>query len=157
MSLAVPIFFSLFPTLYLVLKFFLILNAYFRCQGFVLFVCMVVLTGSVLALGAIVSAKPLDDLDYKGLTGEQKGFTSPPYASSVYIGWAMASAIALLVTGVLPIVSWFATYRFSLSSAVCVGIFTGKYQICLIFLLIFFDYNISSARVGYFYFFVALA
>ncbi|PON98045.1 Peptidase C2, calpain family [Trema orientale] len=92
-------------------------------EGFVLFVCMVVFTGSVLALGAIVSAKPLDDLEYKGLTGEQKGFTSP-YASSVYLGWAMASAIALVVTGVLPIVSWFATYRFSLSSAVCVGIFT---------------------------------
>ncbi|KDP30593.1 hypothetical protein JCGZ_16246 [Jatropha curcas] len=35
----------------------------------------------------------------------------------------MASAIALVVTGVLPIVSWFATYRFSLSSAVCTGIF----------------------------------
>lgn len=82
----------------------------------------------MLALGAIVSAKPLDDLGYKGWTGEQKSFTSP-YASSVYIGWAMASAIALVVTGVLPIVSWFASYRFSLFSAVCVGIFTGNLSI----------------------------
>jgi hypothetical protein len=41
----------------------------------------------------------------------------------------MASAIALIVTGVLPIVSWFATYRFSLSSAVCVGIFAGNLSI----------------------------
>lgn len=72
-----------------------------------------------------MSFKPLEDLGYKGWTREHKGFTSP-YASSVYLGWAMASAIALVVTGVLPIVSWFATYRFSLSSAVCVGIFTGN-------------------------------
>ncbi|XP_062109742.1 uncharacterized protein LOC133821506 [Humulus lupulus] len=36
----------------------------------------------------------------------------------------MASVVALVVTGVLPNVLWFATYRFSLSSAVCVGIFT---------------------------------
>lgn len=71
-----------------------------------------------------MSFKPLDDLGYKGWTREQKGLTSP-YASSVYLGWAMASGIALVVTGVLPIVSWFATYRFSPSSAVCVGIFTG--------------------------------
>ncbi|KAE8036931.1 hypothetical protein FH972_009562 [Carpinus fangiana] len=92
-------------------------------EGVVLAICISVFTGSVLALGAIISAKPLDDLGYKGLTGEQKSFSSP-YASSVYLGWAMASAIALLVTGVLPIVSWFATYRFSLSSAVCVGIFS---------------------------------
>uniref|UniRef100_A0A803QA81 Protein DEFECTIVE KERNEL 1 n=1 Tax=Cannabis sativa TaxID=3483 RepID=A0A803QA81_CANSA len=93
-------------------------------EGFVLFVCMLLFTGSVLALGGIVSAKPLDDLSYKLLSGEQKGFSSP-YASSIYIGWGMASAIALVVTGVLPIVSWFATYRFSLSSAVCIGIFTA--------------------------------
>ncbi|CAL5425722.1 unnamed protein product [Camellia sinensis] len=91
-------------------------------QGVVLFICMSLFAGSVLALGAIVSAKPLDDLRYKGWTGEHDSFTSP-YASSAYLGWAMASAIALVVTGVLPIVSWFATYRFSLSSAICVGIF----------------------------------
>ncbi|KAG2675265.1 hypothetical protein I3843_13G154700 [Carya illinoinensis] len=92
-------------------------------EGVVLVICISVFAGSVLALGAIVSAKPLDDLKYKGWTGEQKGLGSP-YASSVYLGWAMASAIALVVTGVLPIISWFATYRFSLSSAICVGIFS---------------------------------
>ncbi|XP_059628763.1 calpain-type cysteine protease DEK1 [Cornus florida] len=91
-------------------------------QGAVLFICISIFTGSVLALGAIVSAKPLDDLGYKGLAGDQNNVASP-YTSSVYLGWAMASAIALIVTGVLPIVSWFATYRFSLSSAICVGIF----------------------------------
>ncbi|XP_062091755.1 uncharacterized protein LOC133797721 [Humulus lupulus] len=84
---------------------------------------MVLFTISVFALGGIVSAKPLDDWMGKGLTGEQKGFSSL-CASSVYIGWAMASVVALVVTGELPIVLWFATYRFSLSSAVCVGIFT---------------------------------
>lgn len=95
------------------------------CQGIVLIICVIIFTGSVLALGAIVSVKPLDDLEYKGWASDPKSFSSP-YASSVYLGWAMASAIALVVTGVLPIVSWFATYRFSLSSAVCVGIFTGN-------------------------------
>ncbi|KAA3456544.1 calpain-type cysteine protease DEK1-like isoform X2 [Gossypium australe] len=89
----------------------------------VLTLCITVFAGSVLALGAIVSVKPLDDLRYKGLTGEQNNFTSP-YASSAYLGWAMASAVALAVTGVLPIISWFATYRFSLSSAICVSIFS---------------------------------
>ncbi|KAJ9153323.1 hypothetical protein P3X46_026773 [Hevea brasiliensis] len=92
-------------------------------EGIVLIICLIVFTGSVLALGAIVSMKPLDDLEYKGWASDQKSISSP-YASSVYLGWAMASAIALVVTGVLPIVSWFATYRFSISSAVCVGIFT---------------------------------
>ncbi|KAF8398577.1 hypothetical protein HHK36_017508 [Tetracentron sinense] len=91
-------------------------------ERIVLAACISIFTGSVLALGAIVSAKPLDDLDYKGWAGDQKSFTSP-YASPVYLGWVMTSAIALIVTGVLPIVSWFATYRFSLSSALCVGIF----------------------------------
>ncbi|XP_057475056.1 LOW QUALITY PROTEIN: calpain-type cysteine protease DEK1-like [Actinidia eriantha] len=91
-------------------------------EGVVLFICLSLFAGAVLALGAIVSATPLDDLSYKGLTGEHNSVTSP-YSSSVYLGWAMASAIALVVTGVLPIVSWFATYRFSLSSAICVGIF----------------------------------
>ncbi|KAK6235751.1 hypothetical protein SCA6_011088 [Theobroma cacao] len=89
----------------------------------VLTLCITVFAGSVLALGAIVSAKPLEDLRYKGWTGEQNNFSSP-YASSAYLGWAMASAVALAVTGVLPIISWFATYRFSASSAVCVGIFS---------------------------------
>ncbi|XP_022729421.1 calpain-type cysteine protease DEK1 isoform X1 [Durio zibethinus] len=89
----------------------------------VLALCITVFTGSVLALGAIVSVKPLEDLGYKGWTGEQKNFTSP-YASSAYLGWAMASAVVLAVTGVLPIISWFATYRFSVSSAICVSIFS---------------------------------
>lgn len=84
---------------------------------------MLVFVGSVLALGAIVSARPLDDLAYKGWT-DQKSLVSP-YTSSVFIGWAMASAIGLVVTSVLPIISWFATYRFPLSSAILIGIFAG--------------------------------
>ncbi|MCI14187.1 calpain-type cysteine protease DEK1-like [Trifolium medium] len=82
---------------------------------------MSVFVGSVLALGAIVSAKPLDDLRYKGWN-DQKSLVSP-YTSSVFLGWAMASAIGLVVTSVLPIISWFATYRFPLSSAILIGIF----------------------------------
>ncbi|PHT33232.1 Calpain-type cysteine protease DEK1 [Capsicum baccatum] len=93
-------------------------------EGVVLFISISLFAGSILALGAIVSAKPLDDLDYKGWTGGRNSVTSP-YASSVFLGWAMASAIALVVTGVLPIISWFATYRFSLSSAICIGIFSA--------------------------------
>ncbi|PHT97403.1 Calpain-type cysteine protease DEK1 [Capsicum chinense] len=93
-------------------------------DGVVLFISISLFAGSILALGAIVSAKPLDDLDYKGWTGGRNSVTSP-YASSVFLGWAMASAIALVVTGVLPIISWFATYRFSLSSAICIGIFAA--------------------------------
>lgn len=93
-------------------------------EGVVLLICMALFAGSLLALGGIISAKPLDDLRYKSWTGDPKSVSSP-YASSVYIGWAVASAIALIVTGVLPIVSWFATYRFSLSSAVCIGLFAA--------------------------------
>lgn len=89
---------------------------------------MSLFVGSVLALGAIVSAKPLDDLRYKGWNGDQKSLVSP-YTSSVFLGWAMASAIGLVVTSVLPIVSWFATYRFSLSSAILIGIFTGIFSL----------------------------
>ncbi|PHT26975.1 Calpain-type cysteine protease DEK1 [Capsicum baccatum] len=96
----------------------------FRSTGVVLFISISLFAGSILALEAIVSAKPLDDLDYKGWTGGRNSVTSP-YASSVFLGWAMASAIELLVTGVLPIISWFATYRFSLSSAICIGIFAA--------------------------------
>ena len=94
-------------------------------QGILLAVSIFIFVGSVVALGAIVSAKPLDDLGYKGWNGDEKGFSSP-YASSVYLGWAIAAVIALLVTAVLPIVSWFATYRFSLSSAICVGVFSSE-------------------------------
>lgn len=90
----------------------------------VLVICASLFSLAVVALGAIVSAKPLEDLGYKGLTRDEKSFSSP-YASSYYLGWAMASAIALVVTGVLPIVSWFATYRFTLFSAICIGIFKG--------------------------------
>lgn len=92
-------------------------------EGILLAVSIFIFAGSVAALGSIVSAKPLDDLGYKGWNGDEEGFYSP-YASSAYLGWAIAATIALLVTAVLPIVSWFATYRFSLSSAICVGIFS---------------------------------
>ncbi|XP_071726468.1 calpain-type cysteine protease DEK1 [Rutidosis leptorrhynchoides] len=92
-------------------------------EGVVLSTCVSIFVGSVLALGAIVSAKPLEDLGYSGWAGGQNSIKSP-YASSVYLGWAMASLIALIVTGLLPIASWFATYRFSLSSAICVAIFS---------------------------------
>lgn len=95
-----------------------------KMERIVLFICMSLFAGSVLALGGIISAKPLDDLSYKGWTGYQNHVSSP-YTSSVYIGWAMASIIALIVTGVLPIVSWFSTYRFSLSSACCIGLFAA--------------------------------
>ena len=95
------------------------------CQGVILSICISIFVGSVLALGAIVSAKPLEDLGYKGWAGGQNSIKSP-YASSVYLGWAMASVIALIVTGLLPIASWFATYRFTLSSAICVAIFAGN-------------------------------
>lgn len=84
---------------------------------------MSVFVGSVLALGAIVSAKPLDDLRYKGWNNQKNSVS--PYTSSVFLGWAMASAIGLVVTSVLPIISWFATYRFSPSSAILIGIFSG--------------------------------
>ncbi|KAI3924358.1 hypothetical protein MKW98_032559 [Papaver atlanticum] len=93
-----------------------------RKEAVVLALSISMFTGSVIALGAIVSAKPLEHLAYKGWTEDQNNISSP-YASSVYLGWAMASAFALIVTGVLPILSWFATYRFSLSSGICVVIF----------------------------------
>ncbi|PHT96888.1 Calpain-type cysteine protease DEK1 [Capsicum chinense] len=69
-------------------------------EGVVLFISISLFAGSILALGAIVSAKPLDDLDYKGWTGGRNSVTSP-YASSVFLGWAMVSAIALVVTAVI--------------------------------------------------------
>lgn len=113
----------------------------------------------------IVSAKPLDDLRYKGWTGGDKTFSSL-YASSVYLGWAMAAAIALVVMGVLPIVSWFATYRFSLSSALCIGIFTGTFicyslfitfsAIFLVFLLILLSSFFYSWMNIYIYIFVSV-
>lgn len=102
----------------------------FFLQGIVLIICMSVFVGSVLALGAIVSAKPLDDLRYKGWNNQKNSVS--PYTSSVFLGWAMASAIGLVVTSVLPIISWFATYRFSPSSAILIGIFSG-----MLFLTVF--------------------
>ncbi|KAK6163781.1 hypothetical protein DH2020_000645 [Rehmannia glutinosa] len=99
-------------------------HSFIRKEGVVLFICIALFAGSLLALGGIIFAKPMDDLRYKGWTGDQTSVSSP-YASSVYLGWAVASAIALIVTGVLPIVSWFATYRFPLSSAVCIGLFAA--------------------------------
>lgn len=98
-------------------------RSFWMKEGVVLSICISIFVGSVLALGAIVSAKPLEDLGYKGWAGGHNSIKSP-YASSAYLGWAMASVIALLVTGLLPIASWFATYRFTLSSAICVAIFS---------------------------------
>ncbi|XP_047321349.1 calpain-type cysteine protease DEK1-like [Impatiens glandulifera] len=88
----------------------------------ILFICISVFAGSVIALGAIVSSKPLDALHYKGLTGVS-GMATSPYASSIYLGWAIATAITLGVTGVLPVLSWFSTYHFSISSAICIATF----------------------------------
>ncbi|CAN6828426.1 unnamed protein product [Brassica oleracea] len=96
-----------------------------RMKGFILWICLVVFAGSVMALGAIISSKPLDDLKYKLFSAKGNNFMSP-YTSSVYLGWAMASGIALVVTAILPIVSWFATYRFSHSSAISLVIFSGN-------------------------------
>lgn len=94
-----------------------------RKEGIVLAVSVSIFIGSVLALGAIGSAKPLEDLGYKGWNRDQNNVYSP-YASAMYLGWAIASLIALLITALLPIVSWFATYRFTISSAICSGIST---------------------------------
>lgn len=97
----------------------------FSLQCMLLMVSTTVLIGSIIALGAIVSAKPLDELGYTGWNGIKK-YDDSPYTSSSYLGWAMTSILALIIAGVLPIVSWFATYRFSLSSAICIGIFASK-------------------------------
>ncbi|KAL2940680.1 Calpain-type cysteine protease DEK1 [Bienertia sinuspersici] len=93
-----------------------------RTEGVALLICVVVFVGSVISLGVIVSSKPLDELSFGAWNGDGKSYISP-YASPVYIGWAMASAIFLLVTGVLPVISWFATYQFSIFSAVCLALF----------------------------------
>ncbi|CAL9189957.1 unnamed protein product [Musa hybrid cultivar] len=94
-----------------------------RKERILLALSLLIFIGSVVALGAIISAKPLDDLGYKGWNVDQNSAYSP-YTTSMYLGWALASAIALMFTAVLPIVAWFATYRFSLSSAICLGFFT---------------------------------
>lgn len=95
------------------------------CQRAIFAMSTIVFAASVIGLGAIVSAKPLDALGYKGWDGDKQSFYSP-YATSMYLGWALSSAIALLVTAAVPIVAWFATYRFSPSSAVFVGLFACK-------------------------------
>lgn len=101
-------------------------------QGIAFLICVAVFVGSVISLGVLVSFKPLEELSYKGWNGVGKSYVSP-YASPVYLGWAMAAVIALFVTGVLPVISWFATYRFSIFSAVCLVLFAGKYA-CTIFI-----------------------
>lgn len=85
-------------------------------------VCVCV--GCILALGTIISFEPLDDLGYH-IWSRTEWNSQSPYASSYYLGWALASVFALLITGVLPAVSWFATYRFTLSSAICIALFIG--------------------------------
>ncbi|KNA16830.1 hypothetical protein SOVF_085410 [Spinacia oleracea] len=94
-----------------------------RIEGIAFLVCVAVFVGSVISLGVIVSFKPLDELSYNGWNADGKIYASP-YASPIYLGWAMASGIALLVTGVLPVISWFATYRFSVFSGVCLVLFS---------------------------------
>lgn len=112
---------------------------FFFFQVIVFSISLVIFVGSVVALGAIVSAKPLDELGYRGWNGDQNNFKSP-YASSLYLGWAITSVIALSVTGVLPIVSWFATYRFSLSSAMCIGVFACRLSFLAHFVYENFNY-----------------
>jgi hypothetical protein len=104
---------------------FILLIIFLFFQWALFAVSIAVFIASVIGLGAIVSAKPLDALGYKGWDADKKSFYSP-YATSMYLGWALSSAIAVLVTGLIPIVAWFATYRFSPSSAICIGLFTSK-------------------------------
>lgn len=89
----------------------------------VMTLCILVTVICIIALGVIISFSPLDDIKYHSWSSVTRYSTSP-YTSPLYLGWAIASAFALVITGVLPAISWFATYRFSLSSAVCVAIFT---------------------------------
>ncbi|XP_076948142.1 calpain-type cysteine protease DEK1-like isoform X2 [Bidens hawaiensis] len=98
-------------------------RSFWMKEGVILSISILLFVVSVLALGVIVSVKPLEDLGYTGWAGGENSIKSP-YASPLYLGWAMASVIALIVTGLLPIASWFATYRFSLSSAICIAIFS---------------------------------
>jgi hypothetical protein len=59
----------------------------------------------------------------------------------MYLGWALSSAIAVLTTGLIPIVAWFATYRFSPSSAICVGLFASTFYPTLF--KIYFGYSME--------------
>lgn len=101
------------------------LAAYCLLQDGVMSICIIICIVCIISLGFIISLSPLDDLKYHGWSIKEINFTSP-YTSPVYLGWAIASIFALLLTGILPAVAWFATYRFSLSSATCVAVFTGK-------------------------------
>lgn len=94
-------------------------------QNLVMTLAVLVCLGSIIALAGIISFKPLDELSYSGWNGKHEKSVSP-YTSSLYLGWAIASALVLILTGMLPAVSWFATYRFTLSSAVCVAVFIGE-------------------------------
>jgi len=89
----------------------------------VMTVAIIMCITCIVALGVIISLSPLDDLNYHGWRSNHASFTSP-YTSSIYLGWAIATAFALILSGVLPAVSWFATYRLSLSSAACIAVFT---------------------------------
>lgn len=91
-------------------------------DGVKIVICTFLLALSILAVGTIISCQPSEGLPYRGLNWEEHPLASP-YTSSMYIGWAVASVFALIITGALPVVSWFATYRLPLSSAICVGIF----------------------------------
>jgi hypothetical protein len=102
-----------------------LINARLFLQDNVMTICIVMCVICILALGTIVSLSPLDDVNYRGWSSKRFSSDSP-YTSPCYLGWALASVFALVLTGVLPAVSWFATYRFSLSSAVCMAIFIGK-------------------------------
>lgn len=115
-----------FHSIYLYLSIcFSLINARLFLQDNVMTICIVMCVICILALGTIVSLSPLDDVNYRGWSSKRFSSDSP-YTSPCYLGWALASVFALVLTGVLPAVSWFATYRFSLSSAVCMAIFIGK-------------------------------
>ncbi|KMT14308.1 hypothetical protein BVRB_4g070930 [Beta vulgaris subsp. vulgaris] len=115
-----------------------------RIEGIAFLICVAVFVGSVISLGVLVSFKPLEELSYKGWNGVGKSYVSP-YASPVYLGWAMAAVIALFVTGVLPVISWFATYRFSIFSAVCLVLFA----VVLVTFCGVSYVEITSSRIGH--------
>ncbi|MCO5606609.1 hypothetical protein L7F22_060797 [Adiantum nelumboides] len=91
-------------------------------EGIKITICTFFLALSIVGIGTIISWQPLEGLPYRGFNWKDHPLSSP-YTSSAYVGWAVASAVALIITGALPVVSWFATYRLPLSSAICVGIF----------------------------------
>jgi len=110
---------------------------FFWFQRALFVISISVFTASVIGLGAIVSAKPLDALGYKGWDADNSFYS--PYATSMYLGWALSSTIAVITTGLIPIVAWFATYRFSPSSAICVGLFASTFILILFFQKNYFE------------------